>query len=564
MSTASSLGCSWTHSTKWLPQAFLLLLLLPASLAGSSSSHLTAIPRMTQPHTQNLHSLSQLCGSLPRLALCSPCPALTRYHCCGNLGSVGSMKTSRLVLRFATCCSSHCTWGQRGHGAPLLPPWQLSPVPAAPQAPCPPASNLPRRAVPGELTASCQHAGRATAAPRPSLLASPVQLCQGGSAGCPAADSAPVEQEGQSVELCRAAGCQEPASCCDMLHAPLRCQRARPLGWSQGPEVTAALPHHHAGIWHCWHCPAHLALRTRTESPAGSRGCPVPCDHSSPQGGDASSVDPLPLPATCWGPTWLYHRSQSQGLVQGSSAHYWLTWQYDVPRIKDRPLQMAGRTPALHIPVVPWPNGCARAGGVRGNASPHHCAESGNSHQRSATEKGAGWTGEPGLSDSPSHHLQARALGAAPRRLGPRLQSSCWGSCPGTWGSISCERLRELAAGDKAAGETLGPQQHSLCPPHPPTDPHVAVCPKFSNKAAALAGRPKGSSGREGQAFRTQPGRGTNLRRQNHCSSPRPNQHPLLLVRGNSGGLEAPLPRWPQPGQGDSEPASAPPDRPLT
>lgn len=33
----------------------------------------------------------------------------TRYHCWGNLGSVGSWYTSRLVRRFATCCSSHCT-----------------------------------------------------------------------------------------------------------------------------------------------------------------------------------------------------------------------------------------------------------------------------------------------------------------------------------------------------------------------------------------------------------------------------------------------------------------------
>lgn len=30
------------------------------------------------------------------------------------------------------------------------------------------------------------------------------------------------------------------------------------------------------------------------------------------------------------------------------------------------------------------------------------------------------------------------------------------------------------------------------------------------------------------------------------------------------GGLQTPLPRWPQPGQGVFEPASAPPDRPLT
>ena len=92
----------------------------------------------------------------------------------------------------------------------------------------------------------------------------------------------------------------------------------------------------------------------------------------------------------------------------------------------------------------------------------------------------------------------------------------------------------------------------------------MAVSPKLSNKAAALAGRSQASSGREGQAFRSQPGRGTNLRRQNHCSSPRANQHPLLLVRGGTpGGLQALLPRRPQPGQGGSEPASAPLDRPL-
>lgn len=33
----------------------------------------------------------------------------TRYHCWGNLGSVGSWYMSRLARRFATCCSSHLT-----------------------------------------------------------------------------------------------------------------------------------------------------------------------------------------------------------------------------------------------------------------------------------------------------------------------------------------------------------------------------------------------------------------------------------------------------------------------
>lgn len=313
------------------------------------------------------------------------------------------MKMSRLVLRFATCCSSHCTWEQRGHGAPPLP----LPAPSAAHAhassspgPLPPSqqpaqrgSSWGSRSQPWAGRAS--DPARATAAPRPSLLASPGQPCQGSSARRPTTGSAPAERAGQSAELCRAAGCREPASHHDALHAPLHCQRARPLGRSQGMEITAAPPHHRTGIWHCRHCPAHLAPRTRTESPPGSQGCPVTWDHSSPQDGDASFTNALPLSAMCQAPTRLCHRPQCQGTVQGSSApsctQCWLTCQCKVPRTKARPLQMAGRAPPLHVPVVPWPNGCARAGGARGNASPRRCAENDNSCRRSETEKGAGW-----------------------------------------------------------------------------------------------------------------------------------------------------------------------------
>lgn len=86
------------------------------------------------------------------------------------------MKMSRLVLRFATCCSSQCTWGQREHGAPPLPPRQLAAMPAAPRAPCPRASSLPRGSPWGTCSQPC--ASRAsdpagvTAAPRLSLPAS--------------------------------------------------------------------------------------------------------------------------------------------------------------------------------------------------------------------------------------------------------------------------------------------------------------------------------------------------------------------------------------------------------
>ena len=347
-------------------------------------------------------------------------------------------------------------------------------LPHCPSAACARASSSPGPLPPSQQPAqrgspwgarSQPRAGRAsdptraTAAPRPSLLTSPVQPCRGGSTRRAATGSAPAERAGQSVELCRAAGCREPASHHDTLHAPLRCQHARPLGQSQGTETTAALPHHRAGIWHCRHCPAHLALHTRTESPPGSRGCPVPWDHSSPQDGDAGSANLLPLPATCCAPTRLCHGSQCQGTVQGSSApsraQCWLTWQCEMPRTKARLPQTAGRAPPLHVPAVPWPNGCARAGGVRGNASPRRCAESGNSRQRSATEKGAGWTGEPSLPDSLSPHLQARAPGLPWAGWAPHSRAAV-GLVSGYTGQ---DLLREaVTAGDKAAGETLGSQ----------------------------------------------------------------------------------------------------------
>lgn len=46
---------------------------------------------------------------------------------------------------------------------------------------------------------------------------------------------------------------------------------------------------------------------------------------------------------------------------------------------------------------------------------------------------------------------------------------------------------------------------------------HMAASLTLSKKAAALAGKPQASRGREGQAFQSQPVRDTRLRRQNHC-----------------------------------------------
>lgn len=148
------------------------------------------------------------------------------------------------------------------------------------------------------------------------------------------------------------------------------------------PEITAGQPHHHARIWHC---PAHPA-RVRGQSRAEAAPHPGITAHRT-----VTLV--LPNPALA-------------GPMLGS--HAALPWAgCVVPGDTDRP----HRAPP-HVPVAPWPNGCARADEVRGNVSPRRCAESGNSHRRSAIEEGAGWTGEPRLPTSPSPHLQTRA-GAA-------------------------------------------------------------------------------------------------------------------------------------------------------
>lgn len=98
VSRASSLQCSHHIVPGGYPR---LCPSSPSPFCQPSSHCLTAVPRLPrlrpQTRTRN-HEHMPL-----------PHPTLTRYHCCGNLGSVGSMKTSRLVLRFATCCSSHCT-----------------------------------------------------------------------------------------------------------------------------------------------------------------------------------------------------------------------------------------------------------------------------------------------------------------------------------------------------------------------------------------------------------------------------------------------------------------------
>lgn len=74
----------------------------PVTQRRAAASALPPPPPPPQP------GWGQRPGSPPSGATPPP-SALTRYHCWGNLGSVGSMKTSRLVLRFATCCSSQCT-----------------------------------------------------------------------------------------------------------------------------------------------------------------------------------------------------------------------------------------------------------------------------------------------------------------------------------------------------------------------------------------------------------------------------------------------------------------------
>lgn len=48
------------------------------------------------------------------------------------------------------------------------------------------------------------------------------------------------------------------------------------------------------------------------------------------------------------------------------------------------------RAAPYHLPVAPVPNGCARAGGVKGSASPRRGAGSGNSRQKSGAKEATG------------------------------------------------------------------------------------------------------------------------------------------------------------------------------
>lgn len=100
-------------------------------------------------------------------------------------------------------------------------------------------------------------------------------------------------------------------------------------------------------------------------------------------------------------------------------------------------------------------------------------------------------------------------------------------------GTLGRTALRSCGSWGQGAGKTLEKQKCNCCAPHPPAGPHTAASLTLSKKTAALAGRPQASSGREGQAFQSQPVRDARLRRQTHCFSPSATQ--LLLEEGPSG-----------------------------
>lgn len=148
-----------------------------------------------------------------RSHLHTPHSTLTRYHCCGNFGSVGSMKMSRLVLRFATCCSSQCTWHREGMRLSLLPLPSLCPE-SSQQLQC---CSTPTSQQPTALPAS----------PALSLVDT---------------GSAPAEHTRQSTEHLAAA---TPHA---LLH-PGRadCVRVWLLGCSQSMGMASILPQSHTG-----------------------------------------------------------------------------------------------------------------------------------------------------------------------------------------------------------------------------------------------------------------------------------------------------------------------------